>query len=76
MSEASQRFRLVYQSISGSLGSYSFPCNPHGEVDLNLLDDRSRNNYLFARAMMGRAMKLPTVVGVSLAPRNNEGILQ
>jgi len=76
MNEVSLRFQLVYQSVAGSLGNYSFPCNPRGDVDLNALDDRSRNNYYFARAMVGRAMKLPKVVRASLAPRINEGILQ
>lgn len=76
MNEASPGFRLVYRSISGSLAEHGFPCNPRGEVDLDLLDDRSRNNYFFARAMVGRAMKPPMVVRAGLAPRINEGILQ
>jgi hypothetical protein len=76
MKEASPDFQLVYQSTCASMGDYRFPCDARGEVDLNRLDDRSRNNYLFARAMAGRAMEFPQVVQASPAPRINEGILQ
>ncbi|MDM0070604.1 hypothetical protein [Variovorax sp. J31P207] len=69
MSEASPDFRLVYRSLSGAPAEHSFPCNPDGEVDLDQLDDRSRNNYFFARAMVGRAMKPPMVERAGRAPR-------
>ncbi|MBI5721000.1 MAG: hypothetical protein KIT17_02030 [Rubrivivax sp.] len=29
----------------------SFPCDPHGHVDLNALNDATRRDYLFARAL-------------------------
>ena len=41
--------------------SLAFPCNAAGQVDLNALDERSRNLYLFARALMGRDYAFPVV---------------
>jgi hypothetical protein len=39
----------------------SFPCDDHGCVDLDGLSDRARNNYLYARAMVGRDFASPIV---------------
>lgn len=39
----------------------AFPCNAAGQVDLDALDERSRNQYLFARALMGRDYAFPVV---------------
>ena len=41
--------------------SLVFPCNATGHVDLDALDERSRNRYLFARALMGRDYAFPVV---------------
>ena len=72
MSAPSPGFRLVYRALSGAPVEHSFPCNPDGEVDLDRLDDRSRNNYFFARAMVGRAVKPPMVERAGRAPRIKE----
>jgi hypothetical protein len=40
---------------------YSFPCDPKGLVDLDQLSDGARNNYLYARAMVGRELAFPAV---------------
>lgn len=40
---------------------YAFPCDPAGEVDLDRLNERARNNYLYARAMVGRELSWPAV---------------
>jgi hypothetical protein len=39
----------------------AFPCDSRGCVDLDGLSDRARDNYLFARAMIGRDFALPVV---------------
>jgi len=39
----------------------SFPCDVRGHVTLDALDERSRIDYLFARAMVGRDLYRPTV---------------
>jgi hypothetical protein len=41
--------------------SLVFPCNATGQVDLDALDERSRNLYLFARALMGRDYAFPVL---------------
>lgn len=41
--------------------SLAFPCDAAGQVDLDALDERSRNRYLFARALMGRDYASPVV---------------
>lgn len=32
--------------------AFAFPCDVQGQVDLDLLDERGRNDYFFARAVM------------------------
>lgn len=44
-----------------------FPCDERGQVDMNSLDERRRNDYLFARALMDRDYERPVVRPVSLA---------
>ena len=55
------RFELHFQSLVDSGRCYAFPCDPAGHVDLDSLSDRARNNYLYARAMMGRETTVPRV---------------
>lgn len=56
-----QQFELRYQSLFNSGRGFAFPCDPKGQVDLNQLSDRARNNYLYARAMVGRELTVPAV---------------
>jgi hypothetical protein len=39
-----------------------FPCDQEGRVDIDALSERSRNNYFFARAMLGREYATPRVL--------------
>lgn len=55
------QFELRFQSLFDSGRGYAFPCDPTGQVDLDQLSDRARNNYLFARAMVGRELAVPAV---------------
>lgn len=41
---------------------YAFPCDARGQVQLDLLSERALANYLFARAVVGRALDAPVVV--------------
>ncbi|WP_284615008.1 hypothetical protein [Aquabacterium humicola] len=43
----------------------SFPCNPNGQVEIDLLSAQARNDYLFARALRGRDYAFPIVVLVA-----------
>jgi hypothetical protein len=57
----SQQYELRFQSLFDSGRGYSFPCDPTGQVNLDQLSDRARNNYLFARALVGRDLAVPAV---------------
>ncbi|NRF69869.1 hypothetical protein HLB44_22950 [Aquincola sp. S2] len=54
-------FELRFDSLVGAGRGLTFPCDARGAVDLNALSERSRNNYLFARALVGRAFAVPAV---------------
>jgi len=58
---AMSQFELRFQSLFDSGRGYAFPCDPQGHVDLDHLSDRARNNYLYARAMVGRELAVPAV---------------
>jgi hypothetical protein len=58
---ATAQYELHFQSLADSGRCYAFPCDPEGRVDLDRLSDRARNNYLYARAMMGRETTVPRV---------------
>ena len=51
------RFRSLFDEARGD----AFPCDARGHVDLGALNDRAMNNYLYARAMVGREFFLPEV---------------
>ncbi len=58
------RFELRYRSLSAYGCSYAFPCDASGRVDLDALSDAARQNYLYARAMVGVDLLHPQVVTV------------
>lgn len=63
---SSFRYELRFVSLAGDGRAFSFPCDAGGHVDLDALSDRSRDNYLFARAMLGREFAWPRVLGAAL----------
>ena len=58
---ATAPFQLCFRSLFHSGRGFAFPCNAQGQVDLDSLSERARNNYLFARAMVGRELSVPAV---------------
>jgi len=54
-------FQLCFRSLFDPGRGYAFPCDGTGRVDLDRLSDRVRNNYFYARAMVGRELSLPAV---------------
>ena len=56
-----KQFELRFQSLFDSGSGFAFPCDPSGRVDLDCLSERARNNYLYARAMVGRELAVPAV---------------
>lgn len=68
MFESAQHpFQLCFRSLFCQGRGFSFPCDGHGQVDLDRLTESMRNNYLFARAMVGRDFQLPAVERLSAA---------
>jgi hypothetical protein len=61
MNSTLSQFELRFQSLFNSGRGYSFPCDPKGLVDLDQLSDGARNNYLYARAVVGRELSVPAV---------------
>jgi hypothetical protein len=58
---AATSFQLRYRSYAQPESGFSFPCDARGHVDLDALSDRARNNYLYARAMVGKELDVPAV---------------
>ena len=55
------RFEIRFRSLFNEGRGLAFPCDASGQVDLDGLSERGRNNYLFARAMVGREFAMPQV---------------
>ena len=54
-------FEVRYQSLFQDGRALCFPCDAKGQVDLCSLSDAAMENYLFARAMVGREYATPQV---------------
>ncbi len=59
-------FQLCFRSLFDPGRGYAFPCDGAGRVDLDGLSEEARNNYLYARAMIGRELSVPEVEAVDL----------
>jgi len=53
---------LRFQSLFDPGRALAFPCDDRGQVDLDLLSDRARQNYLWANAVVGREFSVPAVL--------------
>ena len=62
-SDALPSFEIRFMSLFRQGRGLAFPCDALGNVDLDALSERARNNYLFARAMVGRDNGWPRVCG-------------
>ncbi len=58
---ASGPFRLCFRSLFDSGRGYAFPCDAEGHVNLDELSESARNNYFYARTMVGRELTVPAV---------------
>ena len=54
-------FEIRFQSLFHEGRALAFPCDSQGHVNLDSVSERARNNYLFARAMIGREYAMPLV---------------
>jgi len=56
------RFRSLFDEGRGM----AFPCDARGCVDMDRMTERARNNYFYARAVIGREFAVPAVEPVTL----------
>lgn len=61
MHSASPTYQLRFVSLFHSGRGYAFPCDDKGRVDLDTMSERARNNYFYARAMIGKELAVPAV---------------
>jgi hypothetical protein len=58
-------FELRFQSLFNEGRGLAFPCDDLGKVDIDRLPDRARNNYLFARTLIGREFATPKLRAIA-----------
>ena len=63
---SARQFQLCFRSLFHDGPGFAFPCSADGKVNLDELSDLSRNNYLYARALVGRELSLPVIEAVAL----------
>lgn len=54
-------FEVLFESLFDAGRGYAFPCDLDGRVDIDAVSECARNNYLFARAMVGRDFAMPVI---------------
>lgn len=60
--QAQPRYEIRFPSLFQEGRALAFPCDQEGHVDFDAMDERVRNNYLYARAMIGRDYAMPLVL--------------
>ncbi|HEX6705974.1 MAG TPA: hypothetical protein VF169_14515 [Albitalea sp.] len=55
------RYELRFQSLFDEGRAYAFPCDACGRVDIDALSERAKQNYLYARTVVGREFSVPAV---------------
>ncbi|WP_428424764.1 hypothetical protein [Methylibium sp.] len=56
------RYEIRFQSLFREGCALTFPCDAQGHVQIDALSKRARDNYLYARAVVGREYAAPTVL--------------
>jgi len=54
-------FELRFRSLFNEGRGLAFPCDALGRVNMDTLTERARQNYLYARAVIGREFASPAV---------------
>ena len=55
------RYELRFPSLFEGGRDFVFPCDAHGHINICGLSERSRNNYYYARTLIGREFSVPAV---------------
>lgn len=59
-------YEIRFQSLFHEGRALTFPCDAQGRVQMDSLSDRARQNYLYARAVVGREYAVPAVRATDL----------
>ena len=59
--DRSHRFEIRYVPLRGLWPVLAFPCDATGCVPLDSLPEKVRNDYFFARAVVGAAYAAPAI---------------
>jgi len=59
--EGSEHYELRYRPLAEVGCGFAFPCDARGQVRMDELSERSRANYLYARAAVGYELQWPLV---------------
>jgi hypothetical protein len=54
-------YELCFRSLFDNGRGYAFPCDAAGHVDIDALSFRARQNYFYARTVIGRELSMPAV---------------
>ena len=54
-------YELCFRSLYAPGRSVVFPCDAAGHVDIDTLSIRGRENYFYARTVIGREFSMPAV---------------
>lgn len=54
-------YEIRFQSLFHEGRALCFPCDENGQVAMDSLSERARDNYLYARAVVGREYAYPLV---------------
>ena len=57
----SDDYELRFESLFHAGRALAFPCDAHGGVRLDSLSEKALQNYLFARAVVGRDYASPII---------------
>jgi hypothetical protein len=55
-------YELRFRSLFDAGHFCAFPCDAAGHVDMDALSDMARENYLYARIVVGREFSHPAVM--------------
>ena len=54
-------YELRFRSLFDEGRAYAFPCDAAGHVDMDAMSDKARQNYFYARTVVGREFSMPAV---------------
>lgn len=59
-------YQIRFESLFHSGRALTFPCDAEGHVQMDQLSDQARENYLYARAVVGREFASPVILRAEL----------